>query len=38
MTVTDAWFLALDRNMAGPPISIFSIASSNEQSGLATVA
>jgi phosphoribosylaminoimidazolecarboxamide formyltransferase/IMP cyclohydrolase len=37
-TVTEAWFLALERNIAGPPMSMFSIASSKVQSGLAIVA
>jgi hypothetical protein len=37
-TVTEAWFLALERNIAGPPMSMFSVASSKVQSGLAIMA
>ncbi len=37
-TATSFQFLAAERTMAGPPISMFSIASSNVQFGLATVA
>ena len=36
-TVTASWFLAAARSMAGPPMSMFSIASSSVQSGRATV-
>ena len=38
MTTTSAWFLAADRIMAGPPMSMFSTASSAVTSGRATVA
>ena len=37
MVVTCLKFLAAARNIVGPPISIFSIASSSVTSGLATV-
>ena len=35
---TSRQFLAAERTIVGPPISMFSIASSSVQSGLATVA
>jgi hypothetical protein len=37
-TPTSFQFLAAERTMAGPPMSMFSIASSSVQPGLATVA
>ena len=37
-TMTCSWFLAAARSMAGPPISMFSIASSRLQSGRAVTA
>ena len=37
-TPTSFQFLAAERTMAGPPMSMFSIASSKVQPGLATVA
>ena len=37
-TATSPQFLAADRTMAGPPISMFSMASPSVQPGLATVA
>ena len=36
-TVTEPWFFAAARNIVGPPISMFSIASSSVQPALATV-
>ena len=36
-TTTPAWFFAAARSMLGPPMSIFSIASSTGQSGFAIV-
>ena len=38
MTATDFQFFAAERTMAGPPMSMFSIASSSVQPGRATVA
>ncbi len=37
-TATSCQFLAAERTMAGPPMSMFSMASASVQPGLATVA
>jgi hypothetical protein len=37
MTVTLSWFFAAERSIDGPPMSMFSIASSKVTPGFATV-